>query len=129
MIPHRTLTLVTDLVIPGNPVPKGRPRVANGVARTPQRTADAESRVAWLVKAALVGYGGPDAALYSVEVRFFEDRDPHQYADADNMQKLLGDALNGVVWEDDAQVVEWHASIERGARRPRTELRIFRIEE
>lgn len=122
-------TLVTDLVIMGNPVPKARPRVANGVAKTPRRTVEAESRMAWLVKAALVGYGGPDDARYAVEARFFEDRDPHQYADADNLQKLIGDALNGVVWIDDSQIVEWHASIERGVQRPRTELRIFRIEE
>jgi crossover junction endodeoxyribonuclease RusA len=131
--------LVCELVVEGNPVPKGRPRVSaeqryvNGqlrlvsVATTPKRTAQAEERLGWLVKAALPG-GFPVAAPFAVEARFFERREPPQLADVDNLQKLVGDALNGVVWEDDAQVVEWAASIERGARRPRTELRIWQLE-
>lgn len=120
-------TLLCDVTIPGNPIPKGRPRVANGVARTPLRTVEAESRVGWLVKAALVGHGGPDDALYAVEARFFENRQTAQWADADNCQKLIGDALNGIIWDDDSQVIEWHVWVERGVNRPRTELVIYRI--
>lgn len=122
-------TLILDVTVPGNPIPKGRPRVGrNGHTITPARTAAAEHRVGWLVKAALAGYGGPDGARYAVEVRFCERRQPGQEADADNCQKLIGDALNGVVWLDDTQVVEWHVWMERDASRPRTELRIFRLD-
>ncbi len=32
---------------------------------------------------------------------------PTSRPDGDNILKLLGDALNGVVWSDDAQVIEW----------------------
>lgn len=120
-------TLICDVTIPGNPVPKARPRVGPRGAQTPLRTVQAELRVGWLVKAALCGHGGPDDALYAVEARFFEHRKPGQEADADNCCKLILDALTGVVWIDDAQVIELHLYVERGANRPRTELRIFRI--
>lgn len=120
-------TLITELTIPGNPVPKARPRVGRHGAMTPLRTVNAELKVGWAVKEALVGYGGPDDAPYAVEARFFENRYPSQQADADNCQKLIGDALNGIVWLDDIQIVEWFVTIERGVNRPRTELVIYRL--
>lgn len=135
-----TRTLICDVEIPGNPVTKARPRVvtsdriAGGQLRTvtqaytPTKTADAEERIAWAVKAALVG--GADESLYEVEARFFEGtRSPRIQADVDNLQKLIGDALNGIVWVDDRQIVKWIATIERGAKRPRTELRIYQLGE
>ena len=123
-------TLVLDLVVPGNPVPKGRPRLSQlGRTMTPPRTRQAETDLGWKVKEAMAGSGGPDDAMYLVQVEFHENRQPHQAADADNCQKLVGDALNGIVWNDDIQIVEWHVVIERGSPCPRTHLRIFRIEE
>ena len=119
--------LVCEVTIPGNPVPKQRPRVGSRGARTPERTLQAELKVGWIVKEAIVGHGGPDDHPYAIEARFFEDRRPGQHVDADNAAKLIGDALNGVVWFDDTQVVEWHLFIERGAKRPRTELVIWRL--
>ncbi len=35
---------------------------------------------------------------------------PTSTPDLDNVQKQLGDALNGVLWVDDAQIVNWQAS-------------------
>lgn len=32
----------------------------------------------------------------------------HQRQDLDNVEKLLNDALNGIVWSDDSQVDEVH---------------------
>lgn len=37
--------------------------------------------------------------------QFFTNR-----PDSDNIAKLLGDALNGIVWRDDAQIVSLHVS-------------------
>lgn len=40
--------------------------------------------------------------------------------DLDNMAKLVMDALNSVVWADDAQVVGLQASVIRGSDTPKT---------
>jgi crossover junction endodeoxyribonuclease RusA len=122
--------LVCDLVIPGNPIPKGRPRVntITGRAYTPARTVEAEDLLGWIVKDALPGFD-PIGEPVAIEVGFFERRSASQEADVDNLQKLIGDALNGIVWIDDRQIVRWEASIQRGAKRPRTELRIYQLGE
>lgn len=130
-------TLLIDIEIEGNPVPKERPRVESFATKdgrritktkTPPRTAEAESRISWAVKAALVGQGGADDAPYVLEVAAHERRDRSHYADGDNVLKLVGDALNGVVWCDDSQVIEHHVYTFRNVDRPRTEIRIWRIE-
>lgn len=131
-------TLLIDIEIPGNPAPKKRPRVdsfelPNGKrvskTSTPQSTVDAERRIGWEVKAALVGHGDPDDALYALECHFHEHRQNGQYADGDNCLKTVADALNGIVWIDDAQVIEHHAYMYRDQRRPRTLIRIWRLDE
>jgi len=45
--------------------------------------------------------------------------------DLDNLLKLVGDALNGVVWRDDRQVVAVLAYKVRTLGHPRTEIEIF----
>lgn len=44
--------------------------------------------------------------------------------DWDNLSKLTCDALNGIVWEDDSQVVEAHVTVGYDKDRPRTEVRV-----
>ena len=121
--------LVVSVIVPGNPVPKGRPRLGrNGHTYTPKRTVAAENKIAWTVKAGRGG-GEPDTAAYVIEARFYERRQVGQEADGDNCLKTISDALNQIVWIDDTQVVEAHYWIERGASRPRTELAIYRLVE
>ena len=45
--------------------------------------------------------------------------------DFDNMEKLVCDAANGVIWKDDAQVEESHTKVIRAAPDPRTEVLIY----
>ena len=42
--------------------------------------------------------------------------------DADNVQKQIGDALQGVLWLDDSQIVEWHVRRIVDAASPRVEV-------
>ena len=50
-----------------------------------------------------------------------------QRRDVDNMLKLILDALNGVVWKDDAQVTEVSGRVARGVSNPRTAVLLYRI--
>jgi Holliday junction resolvase RusA-like endonuclease len=47
---------------------------------------------------------------------------PQRSGDLDNRLKVLGDALNGVAWSDDSQVVEIHAYRHDDKARPRVEV-------
>jgi Holliday junction resolvase RusA-like endonuclease len=46
--------------------------------------------------------------------------------DADNVQKILKDALNKIVWIDDARVASWHGWKLYGDR-PRLEVKVFEL--
>ena len=97
---------------------KARPRFSRGHAYTPKATSDAQETIA----AAYVEACGGDALKASegvpvavavlttrnVKSGFRRQGDSHadlQKPDADNIAKLVLDALNGVAYEDDSQVV------------------------
>ena len=95
------------LCLPGDPVPKGRPRVYNGHAMTPKRTVRAEER---LFAEFRLKY--PQAKPYQCPVRLEAEfwMSHRGRPDLDNLLKLVLDSLNGVAYVDDAQVVESHAT-------------------
>ena len=119
------------IIIPGAPVPKARPRVVNGRAYTPRTTADAEDRVAWMVKSVLpADQVWPSDALWGVVARFSCGSGARGHlSDGDNLLKLVKDALNMIVWRDDRQVVDVHYTVDRGCADPRTELELWAIPE
>lgn len=108
--------------IPGKPVPKARPRVVHGHAFTPEKTKDFETLVAAKYKAAGGRiYDGPVAVTIAVWYQMpkswpkYKRTDmkglPHtSKPDMDNVIKSILDGLNGVAWEDDAQVCKITAS-------------------
>lgn len=116
-----------DIVIPGAPTPKGRPRFSrrSGRTYTPSKTAQAEDTLAGraLVELAPVRERLPLAgplrlvAVFTLPVAPSWPKKKQEAArtgalqptgkpDVDNLVKLATDALNGVVWVDDSQLVE-----------------------
>lgn len=101
---------------------KARPRVVNGHAYTPRETRIAEKEVTTAyIERCLQIYGStqiaPERAPVRVEIstrRPLPKSVPKRKAfdddvvkpDIDNIAKLVLDALNGIAWHDDAQVVE-----------------------
>ena len=128
------------LTIPGQPVPKGRPRFARRgrsvVTYTPQATADAEAWVAECLRRLEVAPLEGPVRLDVVFILRRPDRlKPARHPaglvcapkrpDVDNLRKLLMDGLSAA-WGDDAQVVDGRAVkvyAERGEG-PRTVVRI-----
>lgn len=88
------------LFVAGNPIPKERPRVVGGHAYTPKRTLEYEALVR--DAAALRWHGDPEQKDIQVHLKFY--RENRRRVDIDNLAKAVLDALNGVVWVDDAQI-------------------------
>jgi Holliday junction resolvase RusA-like endonuclease len=134
---------VIVILVPGAPVPKGRPRVTTrgGFARafTPAKTRRYEDLIRLEAGRVMEGRDQLQGPL-SVKIRVFlptpqaiakhktkgpaaemGDLRPITRQDVDNFCKAGLDSLNGIVWRDDSQVVELTVS-KFYSSRPRLEL-------
>lgn len=117
--------MIVNLIIPGKPVGKGRPRfrrIGKGVmAYTPETTIEYEKRIRELY---IKEYGKENFENKTVSIEitaFFSPTKstpkkqklnmlkgyvfPAKKPDADKIAKIVLDALNGVAYEDDSQVI------------------------
>jgi Holliday junction resolvase RusA-like endonuclease len=114
-------------VIPDQPIGKGRPRVVNGHAYTPERTRTHEDKIALLARNAMMLAGAePFAGPVSISIWFYLPNHQHE-ADLDNYIKLVLDGCNGVIYADDRQVVVIHAWKRFDKKNPRTEIEILSV--
>lgn len=106
--------------VPGRAVSKHRPRTVQGRngtrTFTPRSTKDFERDVAFEAKAARVRRI-PGAVR--IVLRFFDG-----HGDWDNLAKAICDALNGIAYDDDRQIVEAHVYLTKGEGKPRTEVEV-----
>jgi Holliday junction resolvase RusA-like endonuclease len=116
-----TITFTVD----GQPLPKQRPRIANGHAYTPQKTKAWEA----LVQAeAWIAMQGRYALARDVAVTMVFRRHGSRRADCDNLQKSCLDGMNGVVYEDDSQIVQLHAEVQYGHQNPGVDIEVRTLE-
>lgn len=115
-----------DFTVSGEPQGKGRPRMTRaGHAYTPAKTRSREALIAYHAQQAMAGrplVEGPVrvsiVATFAVPASWSKRKRsdalsgllrPTKKPDFDNIAKLV-DAINGIAWLDDAQVVEGHVS-------------------
>ncbi|MBA9005991.1 RusA family crossover junction endodeoxyribonuclease [Thermomonospora cellulosilytica] len=129
-LPPREPRLIARFVVDGEPLSKERARVIHrdGKARsyTPDRTTQAEGRVGWAFRQAAGPHRPDPDSAYSVLVTFHPGT--RQRRDIDNMLKLVLDALSGIAWADDDQVV--HVAADKAAPSPgqaRTEVTVYQV--
>lgn len=139
-----------EFTFEGEIVPKGRPKFTriNGYPRayTPKKTADYEKFVSTIARAEMLRRGlNPLPCPLSVSIDVFlpvpkstskkkrfamlkSDIRPTVKPDIDNAAKSILDGMNGVVFDDDKQIVNLNVRKFYG-NDPRVEVRIFEIEE
>jgi Holliday junction resolvase RusA-like endonuclease len=109
------------ITIAGDPVPKGRPRFGAGKIYTPEKTRRWEQVAAMLARQKMAGESRMEGPLEVVVVAEWPipmrwpkwKREAAEQGcvahtakpDADNVLKAAVDALNGVVFRDDSQLV------------------------
>ena len=120
--------MIITFTVPGPPQGKARPRVvrtATGKSRsyTPDKTVAYEElvRQRYLAVANGIGFGGKDAlmvtivAYYPIPASVSKRRRadmlagnerPTKKPDYDNIGKIVCDALNGIAYQDDAQITD-----------------------
>lgn len=112
------MTREIRFVVPGKPVPKGRPRVnlKTGAVYTPKETRDYERRVAAAFLSAGAGKPqwpgrvGLSVKVYpdklDVTVQLLDGNAPKRRGDLDNICKAVADALQAVgAFLNDSQIV------------------------
>jgi Holliday junction resolvase RusA-like endonuclease len=125
--------MMLKFVVPGPPVPKGRPRFGNGRAFTPKKTRDYEEHVRSQAAFAMGGCGPlrkprwlktdqPVAMMLRI---FWPDA---RRRDIDNNIKCILDSANGLVFDDDSQVSELHVSSAIDRSNPRVEVEVHLVE-
>ena len=114
---------IFELTVEGNPIPKGRPRVVDSHAYTPQATRDYEALVR--DAAALEWKQEPMRGSLSIHLSFY--RANRRRADLDNLMKAVVDALQGIVLFDDNQIVTALIVKKVDRERPRVEITIIPI--
>lgn len=106
--------------VPGPPqawqrVRRGR----NGAVYVPEETARYKLKVQMCARTAGVRKLAGDVVLSC----WFYVADRRR-RDADNLQKIIQDALNGVAFIDDSQIREWHGAMDTDKERPRAVVQI-----
>ena len=133
-----------QIVVPGTPVAKGRPKFSNrgGFTKTytPKKTADFEQLVHFTaIQAGVTPIPGPlrvTIRAYWPSVKPDRKKNPRptcrriKRPDADNVAKSVLDGLEGVAYSDDAAVCALHVFKWQAAQcdEPRTEIDIESIE-
>jgi Holliday junction resolvase RusA-like endonuclease len=121
------MTLVVTFTVDGDPVPKGRPRFARRgqfvQTYTDAKTIDYETQVAMRARHAIGSTKPLEGALsvflymrYTVPASYSKKRkeaclrgvEYPKRIDIDNVYKSITDAMNGIVYLDDSQIVEAH---------------------
>lgn len=115
-----------SFTIPGNPKRKERPRGlknGGGAVYTPQATKDAEKVIVRHFGQVMPGWKPEPDLTYGLLVEFVTTEGSK--VDVDNCLKLVMDALNQQMWQDDIQVGATFCYISRGRGEPRTEIELF----
>jgi crossover junction endodeoxyribonuclease RusA len=96
---------IVTIIIPGQPVPKGRPRVYRGKGVTPKKTREAENIISGTaLRECNKLHWGSTTAPVAAKIYFYLSKARGRVPDLDNLVKLVLDGCQGIVFKDDSQI-------------------------
>lgn len=107
--------LHVDFLVRRNPLPKQSTRFGKRGAWQPRRIREYQAHVRDMADTAMAGRG-PIPTNIMVQVNIVLGRKDRRRVDVDNMTKPILDAMNGVVFMDDQQVLILHVEKQQGLR-------------
>lgn len=112
-----------------DPVPLARPRFARGRVYLPQRSREYRKILQRAAKIAMCGYEPMLGKLFC-RLTFYRKFNPttRNFGDADNHVKATLDALNGILYADDSQIVSGSYSKYTDKAEPRVVIEVGAIE-
>lgn len=136
--------MTVTFTVPGTPQGKGRPRFGNGRTYTPKKTLRYETLIREAYKLQSGTYFGEAplrmriTAYFPIPKSYTKKRRgeivsgrqyPTKKPDGDNIEKAVLDALNGVAYKDDIQVIELTWSKRYALAGDRSECLLISLEE
>ncbi len=113
------------IFVDGEPIPAARPRYSGGRVYQPARNREYREKVSWCAKVAMKS-AAPLAGALSAVVKLYRRYRPtsQSFGDVDNHLKAIFDALQGIVFTNDAQIVSCHVEKHTDGENPRAEIEI-----
>ena len=113
-----------SIIVPIDPIPQPRPKFGNGRAYQPKRTVAYKEFVSLAAKTAMSGRKIFDKNAVDIHICFYRKFSPtsRNYGDFDNLAKAICDALNGIVYRDDSQIVRCVIEKRQDKLNPRVEI-------
>lgn len=115
--------MIIKITVPGEPQGKARPRLGNSHTYTPAKTKNYERLVAFMCRSQNANISFAPGKALTMDIRAYmavpksdtqtkRERKlsgimrPTKKPDWDNIGKIISDALNGIAYHDDAQIVD-----------------------
>ena len=117
------------ITIPVDPIPQPRPKFGNGRAYQPKRIVEYKEVVKLAGMSAMRERKIIEREI-AVTLIFYRKYSPtsRSYGDFDNLAKAVCDALNGIVYKDDSQIVRCVIEKRCDKENPRVEIDVSPIE-
>lgn len=140
-LPIPPLDEVLTFTVEGKPIGKGRPRITRNGTYTPKKTREYEKLIAWTFRRRYPRFKPCKGPVFMTVIAYFpipknttkklrekmerEEVFRIKKPDWDNIGKIVCDALNGIAWEDDNQVMGF--VLKFYSPRPRIEVMIGEV--
>lgn len=114
---------------PGEPIPYKRVEWRGSRARKPEIMAAAQERLKTQLKQiapALKSWNGRFGVQQVFHLAPFCSK--FHEPDGDNLEKLVWDAFNTLIWDDDSQIEEWSGRKVLNSPDPHTHVVVYRLE-
>ena len=115
-----------SFVVNAEPLPQPRPRFGFGRAYQPKKIVEYKAQISQAAKIAMSGRELMTGAV-QLSIKLYRKFvvTSRRFGDFDNLAKAICDALNGIVYKDDSQIISCHVEKHTDKENPRVEVTVI----